>query len=177
MTEVRTVHTADLTDGERTAIRELLTGAFPGGFEDTDWEHTLGGIHATVWEGGEPTAHGAVVQRRLLHAGRALRAGYVEGVAVREDRRGQGHGAVVMAKLEDVVRRAYDLGALSSAGGVAGFYAARGWKRWEGRSCVLAPSGIERTPDDDGSLHVLEAGASLDVSGVLVCDWRDGDVW
>jgi aminoglycoside 2'-N-acetyltransferase I len=58
-----------------------------------DWEHALGGIHALVWDGGELIGHSSVVQRRLLHHGHALRAGYVEGVGVRPDRRGQGHGA------------------------------------------------------------------------------------
>jgi hypothetical protein len=35
--------------------------------------------------------------RRLLHGGRALRTEYVEGVAVRADRRRRGHSAVIMA--------------------------------------------------------------------------------
>ncbi|MGP3923730.1 GNAT family N-acetyltransferase [Streptomyces sp. 8N616] len=177
MTDVRAAHTAELGDGELKAIRTLLDAAFDGDFSETDWDHTLGGVHATVWDGDELIGHGAVVQRRLLHGGRALRTGYVEGVAVRADRRGQGHGAAVMAALERVVRGAYDLGALSAAEGAAGFYAARGWQRWQGPTCVLAPSGIERTEEDDGSTYVLPVGVRLDPKGVLVCDWRDGDVW
>jgi aminoglycoside 2'-N-acetyltransferase I len=177
MTDVRTAHTAELGDGELKAIRALLDDAFEGGFADTDWDHTLGGVHALVWEGGELIGHGAVVQRRLLHSGRALRTGYVEGVAVRPDRCGQGHGAAVMAALERIVSRAYDVGALSAAGGAAGFYEARGWQRWLGPTCVLAPSGIERTEEDDGSTYVLPAAVTPDLTGVLVCDWRDGDVW
>ncbi|MGP3982851.1 GNAT family N-acetyltransferase [Streptomyces sp. KR80] len=177
MTEVRTAHTADLGDGELKAIRALLDAAFEGDFSDTDWDHTLGGVHALVWDGDELIGHGSVVQRRLLHAGRALRTGYLEGVAVRADRRRQGHGAAVLEALERVVHQAYDLGALSTSDDAAGFYAARGWQRWQGPTCVLAPSGIERTEEDDGSTYVLPASVTPDVTGVLVCDWRDGDVW
>ncbi|MEU8566888.1 GNAT family N-acetyltransferase [Streptomyces pathocidini] len=177
MRKVRTAHTAELGGDELKAVRALLDAAFQGGFTETDWDHTLGGVHATVWEGEELIGHGAVVQRRLLHAGRALRTGYVEGVAVRSDRRGQGHGSAVMAALERVVRRAYELGALSVADGTSGFYAARGWQRWQGRTCVLTPTGMARTEEDDGSTYVLPAGARLDLTGVLVCDWRNGDVW
>jgi GNAT superfamily N-acetyltransferase len=68
----------------------------------------LGGIHALAWEGGELIGHAVVVQRRLPHGGRALRAGYVEGVGVRADLRGHGHGAAMMAALERVVCGAYD---------------------------------------------------------------------
>lgn len=177
MTDVRTAHTAELGDDERKAIRALLDAAFEGDYAESDWDHTLGGVHALAWDGEELIGHGAVVQRRLLHAGRALRTGYVEGVAVRADRRGQGHGAAVMAALERVIRGAYELGALSAAEGVAGFYTGRAWQQWQGRTCVLAPSGIERTPDDDGSTYVLPVGAAPDTTGVLVCDWRGGEVW
>ncbi|MGP4000365.1 GNAT family N-acetyltransferase [Streptomyces sp. 8N706] len=177
MTEVRTVHSADLGADELKAVRMLLDAAFEDDFAETDWDHTLGGMHALVREDGELIGHGSVVQRRLLLGGRAVRTGYVEGVAVRPDRRGQGHGAAVMTALERVVRSAYDLGALSAAEGAAGFYRARGWQLWQGRTCVLAPTGIERTPEDDGSTYVLPVGAVPDLHGVLVCDWRDGDVW
>jgi aminoglycoside 2'-N-acetyltransferase I len=119
------------------------------------------------------------VQRRLLHGGRALRTGYVEAVAVREDRRGQGHGAAVMAAVEHVVRGAYDLGALASSEEATGFYAARGWQLWRGPTSALTPrDGITATPDVDGWIYVLPLpAASLDLSGTLTCDWRDGDVW
>ncbi|MFG2193242.1 GNAT family N-acetyltransferase [Streptomyces sp. NPDC048639] len=177
MTDVRAAHTAELGDNELKAIRTLLDAAFDGDFSETDWDHTLGGVHATAWEDDELVGHGAVVQRRLLHGGRALRTGYLEGVAVRADRRGQGLGAAVMTELERVVRGAYELGALSSSDGTSGFYTARGWQLWQGPACVLATSGIERTEGDEGGLYVLAVRARLDPKGVLVCDWRDGDVW
>lgn len=179
MTDLRTVHTSDLSGDERTRIRELLDAAFDGGFDDTDWEHACGGMHAVVWEGPEPVAHASVVQRRLLHAGRALRVGYVEAVGVRPDRQGRGRGAAVMSEVERMIVSAYDLGALSTGDGIEGFYTARGWTCWLGRTLVMSPSGIEPTPDDDGStlVYVPEGGPELDGAGDLACDWRDGDVW
>src|SRR5258705_56916 len=94
-----------------------------GGMTDHDWDHALGGVHALVWDQGELVGHASVLQRRLLHDRRSLRAGYVEGVAVRADRQGRGHGAAMMAALERVVLGAYDLGALSATDAAAGFYA------------------------------------------------------
>lgn len=176
MTEVRTAHTADLDVATLSAARALLYDVFDD-MTDQDWEHCLGGVHALVWEGAELIGHASVIQRRLLHGGRALRAGYVEGVGVRADRRGRGHGAAMMQALERVVRGAYDLGALGSTDEAIGFYAARGWQLWLGPSSALTPRGIERTEDVDGAIYVLPTHVPLDLSGELTCDWRDGDVW
>lgn len=87
MAEIRAAHTAELSAGELRAIRELLDAAFDGDFTDDDHEHALGGVHALAWERRELIGHGSVVMRRLLHDGRSLRAGHVEGVAVRADTR------------------------------------------------------------------------------------------
>ncbi len=177
MTELRIAHTAELDGATLQAGRALLADVFEGDFEDADWEHALGGVHALVWEGAQLIGHGSVVQRRLLHGGRALRAGYVEGVGVRAERRGRGHGALLMGALERVVRDAYELGALGSTDVAAGFYMARGWAPWQGRLSALTPAGIERTPEEEGAVFVLAHSAALDVCGELTCDWRDGDVW
>ncbi|WP_433264140.1 GNAT family N-acetyltransferase [Actinosynnema sp. CS-041913] len=174
---ITTAHTSGVDPAVLAAARKLCDDAFDGDFADEDWEHALGGVHALVWEGDELIGHGSVVQRRLLHGGRALRAGYIEAVAVRADRRGRGHGASVMAALEGVVRGAYEVGALSASEDALDFYAARGWRPWRGPSSVLAPGGPERTEDDDGGVFVLPVTASLDLDGPLACDWRDGDVW
>ncbi len=177
MAELRTAHTADLDPAALSAARALLDEAFNGEVTEADWEHALGGMHALVWDGPELIGHGCVIQRRLLHQGRALRAGYVEAVAVHPGRQGQGYGATLMGALERVLRGAYDLGALGSTEEGAGFYAARGWKQWQGPSSALTPAGIRPTPDDDGCLYVFELAVPLDLSGKLTCDWRDGDVW
>jgi len=149
MTELRTVHTAELDTATRSAARALFDDVFDGDVDDHDWEHALGGVHALVWEGPELIGHASVVQRRLLHGGRALRAGYVEGVGVRADHRRHGHGAAMLAALGRVIRGAYDLGALGAADEAAAFYAGRGWKLWQGPSSALTPTGIERTAEED----------------------------
>lgn len=176
MAEVRVVHTADLDADTRVAARALLDAVFED-MTDEDWDHSLGGMHALVWEQGELIGHASVIQRRLIHGGRALRAGYVEGVGVRADRRRRGHGAAMMDALERVLRRAYDVGALGATDEAAEFYAARGWKLWQGHGQALTPTGIQRTEEEDGCIFVFPLGVPLDLSGDLTCDWRVGDVW
>ncbi|MGW7823756.1 GNAT family N-acetyltransferase [Streptomyces puniciscabiei] len=174
---LRTAHTAGLGPGELRAVRALLDEAFAGDFSDGDWEHGLGGMHVLVQGGGGLVAHGAVVMRRIRHRGRWLRAGYVEAVAVRADVRRTGLGARVMAELERVIDRAYDLGALAASDAGALLYAARGWQRWAGQVHALSPDGIVRLQDEEGGIWLRPALAGpLDHAGELVLDWRDGDV-
>ena len=115
-----------------------------------------------------------MIQRRLLYGGRALRAGYVEGVGVRARSRRRGYGAALMGALEHVIRGAYDLGALGATDEAVALYERRGWRRWEGPLFALTPAGRVRTPDEEGAVYVL--GDTLDRTGELTCDWRDGDV-
>jgi len=155
----------------------MVTDAFAGDFTETDWEHTLGGMHALICHHGAIIAHAAVVQRRLVYRGNALRCGYVEGVAVREDFRGQGLVHALLDAVEQVMRGAYEVGALSSSVRARSLYASRGWLPWRGSTSVLAPGGPTRTPEDDGTVFVFPLGVSLDTAADLMCDWRAGDVW
>lgn len=173
----RLVHTADLDSDTRAGAHQMLTEAYGGTFTDTDWQHALGGMHALIWRHGALIAHGAVVQRQLYYRGGALRCGYVEAVAVREDWRGQGLATAVLDACEQVIRGAYQLGGLSSADISRRLYSSRGWLPWRGATSVLAPSGKTRTPDADGSVFVLPVRAELDTTDELSCDWRDGKVW
>lgn len=173
----RLVHTADLDSEARLGTHQMLVEAYAGRFTDTDWQHTLGGMHALIWRHGALIAHGAVVQRQLLHGGRALRCGYVEAVAVREDWRGQGLATAVLDACEQVVRGAYQLGALSSAAISRRLYASRGWLPWRGPTSVLAPTGTVPTTDADGTVFVLPVDIELDTTAELTCDWRDGAIW
>lgn len=175
--EVRVAHTAELGVGALHDARALLDEAFGGALDEFDWEHALGGIHALVYEGTRLVAHGSVVQRRLVHDGRALRTGYVEAVAVAADRRRRGYGGALMDRLEQVIGSAYELGALGATDDGALLYEARGWRRWRGRTWAMTPQGVVRTEQEDRCIYVREVSVSLDLSGDLVCDWRDGDVW
>lgn len=155
----------------------MVTAAFAGNFTDDDWEHTLGGMHALIWQHGAIIAHAAVVQRRLLYRGDALRCGYVEGFAVREDFRGRGLAHALMDGAEQVIRGAYQVGAVSSSADARGVYTRRGWLPWRGPTSVLAPAGPTRTPEDDDAVFVLPVDVRLDTTAELMCDWRAGDVW
>ena len=177
VTRIQTAHTSELSPGVLAQARELLVAAFDGDLGESDWEHSLGGIHALAWDGPELAGHAAVVQRRILHGGRAWRAGYVEGVGVRPDRQRRGHGGAMMDALGEVIRRAYDLGALGSTAEAERLYAGRGWRRWQGTASALTPDGIRPTPDDADAIWVLPVTAPLRLAGELTCDWRDGDVW
>jgi len=165
-------HTAQLSAEELTAARALCDASY-GDFGDADWEHALGGMHALVLDDGVLVAHGAVVQRQLLHRGRALRCGYVEAVAVHPDHRRRGHGHAVMGALEDLAA-AYDLLALCSSGEGRPLYESRGWTRWRGATSAITPDGLRPTPDED-SIYVL--GGAVDLDLALACDWREGDLW
>ncbi|MEU3525755.1 GNAT family N-acetyltransferase [Streptomyces sp. NPDC038707] len=177
MTLLRTAHTADLDPAELREARELLVHAFDGDFSEEDWEHGLGGLHVLIRDDRGLAACAALVMRRVRHRGRWLRTGYVEGVAVRADARRTGLGGRMMAELERVIDRAYDLGALSASDQGALLYASRGWQRWPGQVHALSPEGIVRLPDEEGDIFVWPGLAGpLDETGELVFDWRDGDV-
>lgn len=178
---VRLVPTADIGAEALDAVRALCDASFAGspdgGFDHGDWDHCLGGLHALVHDGEVLVGHAAVVQRRVLHAGRALRTGYVEAVVVAATHRRRGVGHALMAEVERVVRAAHDLGALGASDDGAALYAARGWTAWRGPTSQLTPTGTRRTPRDDGAVMVLAVTAPLDLDAPLVCDWRDGDAW
>ena len=177
MAETSVVHTALLDAALRREIRGFLDDAFAGAFGDHDWDNALGGLHVLLRDGDGLVGHAALVQRRLVHGGRALRTGYVEAVAVRRDQRRRGHGSALMLGVERAVVAAYELGALSTSEEGAPFYAARGWRVWPGPTGVFGPHGAQLTPEEDGGVHVLPVTARLDPAEALLCDWRDGDCW
>ncbi|WP_149184145.1 GNAT family N-acetyltransferase [Streptomyces sp. TRM49041] len=177
---LRTAHTYELKSAILDEFRAVVRDAFHGDFTDEDWEHGLGGVHAYIEDGdGRIVAHGSVVMRRVVHSGHAHRVGYVEGVAVRADRRRQGLGAQVMAALEEVIDGAYDFGALSASDEGAPLYRARGWQLWNGRVEGYGPQGVSHLPDEEDCTYLRPAaGRPLPApeDGSLQFDWRDGDL-
>jgi aminoglycoside 2'-N-acetyltransferase I len=178
---VRRVATEDLTAPEVEAIRELLVAAFGSddedGFDEADWQHALGGFHFVLDVDGEIRAHAAVVEREIQVDGRPLRTGYVEAVATAPVHQGTGLGTSVMRDVGSWIQERFELGALGT--GSHGFYERLGWRTWQGPSSVRAPTGTRRTPDEDGHILVLSTSSSpvLDLTAVISCDWRPGDVW
>src|SRR4051794_41917114 len=114
---VRIAHTAELDTATLAAARALFGEAFDDGFTEDDWEHALGGIHALAYDGAELVGHASVVQRRLLYDGRALRAGYVEGVGVSPRHRRRRHASALMDAREAVGRGGLKPGAPRAARG------------------------------------------------------------
>jgi aminoglycoside 2'-N-acetyltransferase I len=177
---LRRLLTAELTQLEIAAIRELLWAAFPRGdegFTEDDWLHALGGIHVVLDQAGTIVAHAAVVERDLRMGGRPARTGYVEAVAVAPDRQGNGFGTLVMRAIDDAIVEGYELGALGT--GAHHFYERLGWRTWRGPLSVRTDEGDQRTPDEDGFILVFPTPANPDpvLTAALSCEWRPGDVW
>jgi aminoglycoside 2'-N-acetyltransferase I len=162
--------------GERE-LHEWLNAAYGGDFSAQDWLHARGGQRMLVRDSLGIVSHAALVPRSMVLDGRALRAGYVEAVATRADQRRRGHVSRLLGKLGEIIARDYDIGVLST--GLPDVYAALGWERWCGASYVQTPGGRVRTAADDDGLMVLRTSRTrlLDVSGDIVADWREGDVW
>jgi aminoglycoside 2'-N-acetyltransferase I len=177
MAELQLAHTAFLGHRILTLARTFLAEQFAGEFTNYDWENALGGIHALLWEEGELIGHASVIQRRLLHREKALRAGFYECVVVHSERRGCGHGTMLMkalaAKLDDV----HEISALCSGTAAKNFYKKLGWTAWRGPLGTLTPEGVREDPRFCGRVLVREHSFPLDIDGSLVCDWRDGDPW
>jgi aminoglycoside 2'-N-acetyltransferase I len=169
--------TAEASADLLAEIRRLLVDAFAGDFSDEDWEHTVGGWHVVITDGGGVVSHAAVVPRVLEVAHRPVHAGYVEGVATVPARQREGLGSMVMAELSELLRREFEMGALST--GRHGFYQRLGWERWRGPTFARHGSETIRTEDEDEGVMVLRFGPSkgVDVTAPLSCDGRRGDDW
>jgi aminoglycoside 2'-N-acetyltransferase I len=176
MIQLLVAHTADLDPDTLDRARDLLFEVFDD-MHQTDWDHCLGGMHAVLVDRSHVVGHASLIQRWLVNDGVALRTGYVEGVAVRQDQRGRGLGGDLMTAIERLLRGAFDVGALGSTDDAIGFYEHRGWVRWPGPTWSLTPTGAVRTEDDDGGVFVLPLGADLEFDADLTCDWRPGDAW
>jgi aminoglycoside 2'-N-acetyltransferase I len=175
--ELQKVTTQQLSIRELAALRAFLNEAFDDDFPDEDWDHCLGGVHVVLRDGDSFISHAAVVERQLVADDRPLHTGYVEGVATRSQSQGQGHGSRVMNAVGQIISGGFEMGALGT--GRIHFYARLGWELWQGPTSVSAPTGPQRTPEEDGSVMVLrtEATRDLDLTTELMCDPRAGEVW
>jgi aminoglycoside 2'-N-acetyltransferase I len=177
---IRRSTTDALTTDDIMAIRDLLWSAFPPGeegFTEDDWDHALGGLHVILELDGRIVGHASVVERELRVGEQPLRTGYVEAVAIDPAWQGRGLGSRLMRDVDAYVEERFELGALGT--GSHRFYERLGWRTWRGPASVRTEHGLERTPDEDGYILVLETPASppLDLDAPISCEWRPGDVW
>lgn len=174
---IRTFTTRECSEQVLAAIRGLMDRAFEGEFTEEDWDHTIGGRHVVVEDGGKIVAHASVVERRIEIGGRPFRTGYVEGVATSPDRQGRGFGTLAMKEIDTLLRDAFELGALATDR--PPFYERLGWERWRGPSFVRRGSELVRTRTDDDALMVLRFGPSthVDLAESISCETRPGDDW
>lgn len=169
--------TEDAPQGLLDDARTLVFAAFDGGFSDDDWDHALGGWHAVVIDAQRVVAHASVIPRELRIGDRKVAAGYVEGVGTEHAARGDGHGTRAMTEIATIIRRDFELGALSTE--AHQFYERLGWERWRGPTFVRSARGLTRTEDEDGGIMVLRFGSSadFDLTSPISCEERSGDDW
>jgi aminoglycoside 2'-N-acetyltransferase I len=158
-------------------LRSLFDDAFEGDFSDDDWEHTIGGVHVAVLEGGSILSHGSVVPRTIWIDDRPFAAGYVEGVATLARSQRKGLGSLVMSEIGQIIEETHELGVLST--GSPSFYQRLGWEMWEGPTWVRTPIGSVRTRDDDGGIMILRTSSTGDLlpGAAIACEERRGDDW
>lgn len=182
MTKVQVLTTDEVPAALLAEIRALMDAAFGDdpeeAFTDDDWGHTIGGRHVVVLDhDGALLAHAAVVERTIWVDDRPFRTGYLEGVATRPGREGEGHGSRAVGRANLLVHEDFELGVLGT--GRHSFYERLGWNRWRGPSFVRGPDGPRRTEEDDDGLMVLPFGESqaVPLTATIACDARPGDDW
>lgn len=176
--ELLVLESAELDASLRRGLRRLWRQAFDD-FTDDDAAHAYGGVHVLLREDGEEVvAHASAVPREIVVGATPYAAGYVEAVAVAPRTQYAGLGSQVMRRLDDELRRRFELGALST--GEHRFYEQFGWERWHGPSYVLLADGTRRrTAEEDDGIMVLRFGrsAGVDLEAPIACHDRPGDAW
>ena len=84
-------------------------------------------------------SHASVIVRDLEVGDRNFAAGYVEGIGTHSAARGEGHGTRPMTEITKIIRRNFELGALSTEAWP--FYERLGWERWQGPTFVRTAAG------------------------------------
>lgn len=179
MTLIRVLSSAELSVGEWSALTDLCVAAFNEPW-DGYWESIGPGVHVLAEDPEQGiVAHAAIVDRLIYPGDAALRAGYVEAVAVAPEWQHRGLGTRVMECINGLIDEQHELGMLGT--GSHQFYARLGWVVWRGPTWIRQPGGrLERSPAEDGDIMArLTPGtpAGLDLTLPIAVDWRPGEVW
>jgi aminoglycoside 2'-N-acetyltransferase I len=168
--------TPSLPNERLTEITRLCESAFREPF-DHYWTDIGPALHFVLLDEGRVGAHACVVVRSLHTQGHELSTGYVEGVATLPKLQRRGLATAVMEQVNAHIGRHYELGALDT--GRHGFYARRGWERWNGPTYIRRGDQLFRTEDEDDNLMFLRTPTTppLDPTSAISAEWRPGDLW
>lgn len=174
-TRLRRLPTHELSPVQRDDVLALCAEAYEEDLSPYfDW---IGpGLHLLLHEGDTLVSHLMLVERQLQPEGYPLlRTGYVELVATRPARQGQGFASALLRAVTDDLE-AFDLGALSPSD--AAFYERLGWESWRGALWVRTAAGMEPTPDEEVMIRrTVRTPSPLTLSLPLSVEWRPGEVW
>jgi aminoglycoside 2'-N-acetyltransferase I len=172
--ELTTVSSHEMTPAQLDAVIALCSEVFQldyARYMDLCPER----VHVLGYVEGSLAAHALWLERPLrIGEGPRLNAAYVEGVATRAERRGQGHGSRVMRRLQREIA-GYDLGALSPA--VPEWYARLGWLLWRGPLFVVKDGEAQATPDERVMVYRTPRTGALDLDAALSAPWRPFEPW
>jgi len=177
MEGIKTVRTAELSAEGLGEITRLMEAAFGESFEGY-WDDIGPALHFMALEAGGVLAHACVVDRELHTQGHKLLTGYVEGVATRPNRQGQGHSTRVMLAVNEFLVENYQLGGLST--GLNDFYTKLGWETWKGRTYIRMRDGaVDRIAEEEGTVMILRTKTTppLDIKARISAEWRPGELW
>ena len=104
-----------------------------------------------------PVCHVGIFRRDVIWNGRKMRAGGIGGVATREDQRGRGYASMALnAAIHTLTDEgSIDFALLFCEPRLAPFYAARGWRPFEGDVYAEQPE-LGRTPFTATAPHILK---------------------
>jgi aminoglycoside 2'-N-acetyltransferase I len=176
MYEIEAKNTSEFSAQDLDELRSMLLGVFGPRYDETAWEHCLGGIHFLLRYQGRLVSHGSLVPRRFVQAERELNGVYGESMATVKDLQGSGLGTVVAALATAHIRLHYEIGAFGAS--KYHFYERLGWRRWQGPTFVLTQDGRAPAAPDRGSvMALLPPDSTVDPAGDLATQWRSGDIW
>lgn len=173
-TTVTTSAAEELTVAERAAIIALCEAVFAEPFEQL-FALLPGSRHILIADAGTLVCHACWVTRTLQPiGGPSLCTAYIEAVATRPERQGQGYGKQAMARVVAETME-YDLRALSPA--VPDFYERLGWEAWRGPTAIRTADGLIDTPEDEIMILRTARTPPLDLDATMVAEWREGELW